>query len=91
MTSHIQPRLKVAKGSVKRIREKHKENFRRARGRRLDRFIAQELNPILRGWGHYFKLAEVEGLVACEPVGEVELKGFHKPLAAHNVTGLKAN
>lgn len=61
MTSHIQPRLKVAKGSVKRIREKLKENLRRARGRRLDRFIDQELNPILRGWGHYFKLAEVEG------------------------------
>jgi RNA-directed DNA polymerase len=51
----------VAKGSVKRIRDKLKENFRRGRGRRLDRFIEQELNPILRGWGNYFQLAEVEG------------------------------
>lgn len=61
MTFHIQPRLKVARQSVKRIREKLKESFRRARGRRLDRFIEQELNPILRGWGNYFELAEVEG------------------------------
>jgi RNA-directed DNA polymerase len=61
MTFHIQPRLKVANASVKRIREKLKGSFRRAKGRRLDRFIEQELNPILRGWGNYFQLAEVEG------------------------------
>jgi RNA-directed DNA polymerase len=61
MTFHMQPRLKVARPSVKRIREKLKESFRRGRGRRLDRFIEQELNPILRGWKNYFQLAEVEG------------------------------
>ena len=61
MTFHIQPRLKVARESVKRLREKLKESFHRAKGRRLDRFIEQELNPILRGWGNYFQLAEVEG------------------------------
>ena len=61
MTSHIQPRLKVARESVQRIREKLKEQFHRGKGRRLDRFIDQELNPILRGWGNYFQLAEVEG------------------------------
>jgi RNA-directed DNA polymerase len=61
MTAHIRPRLKVARQSVKRIREKLKERFRRGKGRRLDRFIEQELNPILRGWGNYFQLAEVEG------------------------------
>jgi RNA-directed DNA polymerase len=60
MTVHIQPRLKVARQSVKRIREKLKESFRRGKGRRLDRFIDQELNPILRGWGNYFQLTEVE-------------------------------
>jgi RNA-directed DNA polymerase len=32
-----------------------------ALGRRLDRFIEQELNPMLRGWGNYFQLAQVEG------------------------------
>lgn len=61
MTFHIEPRLKVARESVKRIRGKLKESFRRGRGRRLDRFIEQELNPILRGWGNYFQLAQVEG------------------------------
>jgi RNA-directed DNA polymerase len=61
ITSHTQSRLKVAKGSVKRVREKLKESFRRGKGRRLDRFIEQELNPILRGWGNYFQLAQVEG------------------------------
>ena len=61
MTTHLKPRLKVARQSVKRIREKLKESFRRGRGRRLDRFIEQELNPILRGWGNYFQLAQVEG------------------------------
>ena len=61
MTFHIKPRLKVARASVKRIREKLKEAFHRAKGRRLDRFIEQELNPILPGWGNYFQLAEVEG------------------------------
>jgi RNA-directed DNA polymerase len=61
MTIHLKPRLKVAGQSVNRIREKLKESFRRGRGRRLDRFIEQELNPILRGWGNYFQLAQVEG------------------------------
>jgi RNA-directed DNA polymerase len=61
MTHHIKPRLKVARQSVKQIREKLKEAFHRGRGRRLDRFIEQELSPILRGWGNYFQLAEVEG------------------------------
>lgn len=61
MTSHIRPRLKVARESMKRIREKLKESFGRGRGRRIDRFIQQELNPILRGWENYFQLAEVGG------------------------------
>jgi RNA-directed DNA polymerase len=61
MTIHLKPRLKVDRQSVNRIREKLKESFRRGRGRRLDRFIEQELNPILRGWGNYFQLAQVEG------------------------------
>lgn len=61
MTSHLRPQLKVARQSVKRIRGKLKESFRRGRGHRLDRFIGQELNPILRGWGNYFQLAQVEG------------------------------
>ncbi len=30
----------------------------------------------------------VENLVTAEPVGELNLKGFHKPVSAYNVTGL---
>ena len=62
MTHHFKPRLKVARQSVKRMREKLKEAFHRGRGRKLERFIEQELNPTLRGWGNYFRLAEVEGI-----------------------------
>jgi RNA-directed DNA polymerase len=60
MTLHYKPRLKVARESVQRIRKKLKESFHRGKGRRLDRFIEDELNPILRGWGNYFGLAETE-------------------------------
>jgi len=34
-------------------------------------------------------VATVEELVEVEPVGELSLKGFHKPLAAFNVLGLR--
>lgn len=59
MTFHMKPRLKVAPESLERIRDKLKESFRRGQGRNLGRFIEDELNPILRGWGNYFQLAEV--------------------------------
>ncbi|MGH7875227.1 MAG: group II intron maturase-specific domain-containing protein [Candidatus Binatia bacterium] len=61
MTHHFKPRLKVAGLSVQRFREKLKGVFRRGRGRNLERIIEQELNPVLRGWGNYFQLAQVEG------------------------------
>ena len=34
-------------------------------------------------------LAAVEGAVSAEPVGELTLKGFHKPVPAYAVTGLR--
>jgi class 3 adenylate cyclase/CheY-like chemotaxis protein len=34
-------------------------------------------------------LGTVEELVSVEPVGELSLKGFHRPVTAHNVLGLK--
>jgi len=61
MTFHRQPRLKVAKESVRRLRAKLREKFRRGRGRNLQRFIA-ELTPLLRGWMTYFRLSEVKGI-----------------------------
>jgi len=35
-------------------------------------------------------LYKVEGLITCEPMGELSLKGFARPVPAFNVLGLKA-
>jgi RNA-directed DNA polymerase len=59
MTPHQQPKLKIAKESVRRMKAALKTAFRRGRGRNLQRFIAEELNPKLRGWGNYFQLNTV--------------------------------
>ena len=53
-------RRKVSQESVKRLKGKLKALFRRGRGRNVRRFIADELVPLLRGWGAYFKLSEVK-------------------------------
>ncbi len=52
-------RLKPAPQSVRRLRQKLKGTFRRGRGRSLAATI-EELNPILRGWGNYYGLSEVQ-------------------------------
>ncbi len=62
LTSNREPRLKVAKESVKRLKGKLREIFRRGRGRKLGKLIADELSPLLRGWMNYFRLAEVKGV-----------------------------
>jgi RNA-directed DNA polymerase len=62
MTMQMKPRLKVAPASVKRLKEKLKESFRKGRGRNLGRFIEQDLNPILRGWGNYFTHSQVKDI-----------------------------
>jgi RNA-directed DNA polymerase len=61
MTWHKRPRLKVAPLSVKRLKLKLKEAFRRGRGRNLGKFI-EELALTLRGWINYFRLSEVKGI-----------------------------
>ena len=61
MTFHKKPKIKVADSSVKRIKEKLKNQFRMGRGRNIGQFI-QELRPILLGWINYFSLAEVKGV-----------------------------
>jgi len=60
LTFHKQPRLKVAQESVKRLKQKLRDRFRRARGRNLQKFV-EELTPLLRGWMNYFRHAEVKG------------------------------
>lgn len=61
-TSQREARLKVAPGSVQRLKEKLRAIFRRGRGRNLSRLIEEELTPLLRGWLNYFRLAEVKGI-----------------------------
>jgi len=49
MTVQRQPRLKVAARSVERFKDKVRELIRQGRGRNLERFIAKDLNPVVRG------------------------------------------
>ena len=53
-------RIRVAPKSLGRFRERLKELFRMGRGRNLGRFVGETLNPVLRGWITYFRLAEVK-------------------------------
>jgi RNA-directed DNA polymerase len=58
MTSEAKPRLTASVWSVRRLKTKLRETFRRGRGRNILKVI-EELNQVLRGWAHYFKLVEV--------------------------------
>jgi len=57
LTWHRKPKLRIAKPSRQKLTEKVKALLRGARGRSLAATI-QTLNPVLRGWAAYFKLAE---------------------------------
>ena len=59
-TWHKQPRIRVPKETVKRLRIHLKSIFRIGKGRNIQRFITEELNPVFRGWINYFRLAEVK-------------------------------
>lgn len=59
VTSHRQPRLRVAPESVKRLKAKLRPMLRAGRGRNLGRVCGQ-LNRVLRGWVAYYRLAEVK-------------------------------
>lgn len=61
LTMHHQARLKVAKESIRRLRQKAKTLFRQGKGRNPERFIREDLNPLLRGWASYFRHSEVKG------------------------------
>jgi RNA-directed DNA polymerase len=62
LTWHREARLRVAAGSVQRLKAKLRETFRRGRGRNLGKLVEGELTPLLRGWMNYFRLAEVKGI-----------------------------
>ena len=58
---HRKARIRVAKASIKRFKSNLKVLFRKGRGRNLQRFIQQDLNPVIRGWINYFRLSEFAG------------------------------
>jgi group II intron reverse transcriptase/maturase len=59
LTWHQKPKLRIAASSRERLTEKVKVLLHSARGRNLGATI-QTLNPVLRGWAAYFKLAETQ-------------------------------
>jgi RNA-directed DNA polymerase len=59
MTADREAKLRVAPESVKRFREKVRNLLRKGRGRRIGHTVAL-LEPLIRGWLNYFKLAEVK-------------------------------
>ena len=59
LTGHRKPKLRIAVSSIERLTEKVNVLLRGARGRSLGTTI-QTLNPLLRGWAAYFKLAETK-------------------------------
>lgn len=62
VTAHQKPKLKVSGESTQRFCKKVRQLFRIGRGRNLRRFINEDLNPLLRGWANYFRLAETKGV-----------------------------
>ena len=60
-TADKQTKLKPSKTSIKRLRQKIKQQFRQGKGRNLPRFIRENLNPILRGWINYFSQSQTKG------------------------------
>jgi RNA-directed DNA polymerase len=59
-TWHRRPRIRIPKETLKQFRLNLKALFRRGRGRNLGRFTQEDLNPVLRGWLSYYRLAETK-------------------------------
>ena len=69
MTLQRRPRLQVAVQSVERFKVKARQMFRQGRGRNLERFIMEDLNPLLRGWANYFRIARLRIISRTSTVG----------------------
>lgn len=54
------PRMRVPKKTTQKMKNKLKKLCREGRGRNLERFIGDRLNPVLRGWTNYFRLSETK-------------------------------
>jgi len=57
-TSRKKSTIRVHEKSVKNIKLKVKELCRIGRGHNIKTFIKEKLNPVIRGWGNYFKCAD---------------------------------
>ena len=57
VTNHRETRLRIAPESVRRLTARVREMMRQGRGRSLPQTI-ETLNPLLRGWISYFRLAQ---------------------------------
>jgi hypothetical protein len=62
VTSHRESRLRIAPASVQRLMQKVRDLMRAGRGRSLAHTI-EDLNPLLRGWIHYFRLTDSKGVL----------------------------
>ncbi len=62
VTVHRHPRLRIAKASVQRLKQRIREQLRAGRGRSLGRTIG-DLNPLLVGWMGYFQHAQARGAI----------------------------
>jgi RNA-directed DNA polymerase len=60
-THHKDPKIRVPQKTCMEMRAKLKQRFRQGRGRNVERFIRETLNPLLRGWMNYFRLSETKG------------------------------
>ena len=60
MTWDKEPKLKASKQAIGKFKDTLRVIFRRGRGRNIGRLIAEELNPVIRGWGNYFSLTRVK-------------------------------
>jgi RNA-directed DNA polymerase len=58
VTNHRETKLKVSPESIRRLKNKLRQEFRRARGRNIGRFVG-ELTPLIRGWVAYYRLSDV--------------------------------
>jgi RNA-directed DNA polymerase len=54
------PKIRVPKESVRKLKKKLKQIFRKGKGRNIGNLIQEEINPVVRGWINYFILAETK-------------------------------
>jgi RNA-directed DNA polymerase len=59
-TNERHPRIRVPRETIRRLKANLKQEFRKGRGRNIKRHIADDLNPVIRGWIDFFSLAEVK-------------------------------